>query len=75
MQAYRFETRISKKGTIQLPFNQQLVDREVEIFIFPKQDLKPNKNASIDFINKWAGFLSNVNTEDSKFQYLSEKYK
>ncbi|WP_310558300.1 hypothetical protein [Flavobacterium sp.] len=73
MQAYRFETRISKKGTIQLPFNQQLVDREVEIIIFPKQDLKPNKNAPIDFINKWAGFLSNVDTEDAKFQYLSEK--
>ena len=75
MQAYRFETRISKKGTIQLPFNQQLVDREVEIIIFPKQDLKPNKNASIDFVNKWAGFLANVDTEDSKFQYLSEKHK
>jgi hypothetical protein len=75
MQAYRFETRISKKGTIQLPFNQQLVDREVEIIIIPKQDLKSNKNASIDFINKWAGFLSNMDTEDSKFQYLSEKYK
>lgn len=73
MQAYRFETRISKKGTIQLPFNQQLFDREVEIIIFPKQYLKLNKNASIDFINKWAGFLSNVDTEDSKFQYLSEK--
>ena len=75
MQAYRFETRISKKGTIQLPFDQQLVDKEVEIIIIPKQDLKPNKNASIDFINKWAGFLSNVDTEDAKFQYLSEKYK
>ncbi len=75
MQAYRFETRISKKGVIQLPFNQQLVDREVEIIILPKQDLKANKNASVDFVNKWAGFLSNVNIEDSKFQYLKEKYK
>jgi hypothetical protein len=75
MQAYRFETRISKKGLIQLPFNQQFVDREVEIIILPKQDLKPNKNASIDFVNKWAGFLSNVNIEESKFQYLTEKYK
>lgn len=75
MQAYRFETRISKKGIIKLPFNQQLVDREVEIIILPKQDLKPNKDASIDFVNKWSGFLSKLNIEDSKFQYLSEKYK
>ena len=74
MLAYRFETRISKKGIIQLPLNQQLIDREVEIIILPKQYLKPNKNASVDFVNKWAGFLSNIN-EDLKFQYLSEKYK
>jgi len=75
MQAYRFEIRISKKGIIQLPFNQDLVDRDVEIIILPKQELKPNKNTSEDFIKKWAGFLSNSNFEDSKFQYLSEKYK
>jgi len=75
MQAYRFETRISKKGIIKLPFNKQLVDREVEIIIMPKQDLKSNKDASIDFVNKWSGFLSELNIEDSKFQYLSEKYK
>lgn len=75
MQAYRFETHISKKGIIKLPFNHQLVDREVEIIIMPKQDLKTNKEASIDFVNKWSGFLSKLNIEDSKFQYLSEKYK
>ena len=75
MQAYRFETRISKKGVIQLPFNFQLIDKEVEIIILPKQDLKPNKNASIDFVDKWAGFLSNMNIEDSKYKYLTEKYK
>jgi hypothetical protein len=75
MQAYRFETRISKEGVIQLPFNRQLIDREVEIIILPKQDLKPSKNASIDFIDKWAGFLTNINIEDSKYKYLNEKYK
>ena len=74
MLAYRFETRISKKGIIQLPLDQQLIDREVEIIILPKQYLKLNKNASVDFVNKWAGFLSNIN-EDLKFQYLTKKYK
>jgi len=75
MQAFRFETRISKKGTIQLPFNKQLIDREVEIIILPKYNLKPDKNASAHFIKKWAGFLSNIDPKDSKFNYLSEKYK
>jgi len=75
MQAYRFDTRISSKGVIQIPFNQQLMDREVEIIILPKQDLKPNKKASVDFIDKWAGFLTNTDTEDAKYQYLNNKYK
>ncbi len=75
MQAFRFETRISKKGVIQLPLNKQLIDREVEIIILTKQDLKPIKNASNDFIDKWAGFLTNVDISDSKYQYLSNKYK
>jgi hypothetical protein len=74
MQAFRFETRISKKGIIQLPFNQELFDREVEIIILPKTELKTNENASVDFVNKWAGFLSQM-TDDSKYQYLSDKYK
>jgi hypothetical protein len=68
MQAYRFETRISKKGIIQLPYNELLIDREVEIIIMPKQDIKATKNASVDFVNKWAGFLSNANIENSKFK-------
>jgi hypothetical protein len=75
MQAYRFETRISKKGTIQLPFNKQLIDREVEIIILPKQDLKSDKKSAADFVKKWTGFLSSTNIEDSKFKYLNEKYK
>jgi hypothetical protein len=75
VKAFRFETRISKKGVIQLPLNQQLVDREVEIIILPKLHLKPTKNAALDFIDKWAGFLSNIDIADSKYQYLSNKYK
>jgi len=75
MQAYRFETRISKKGVIQLPLDQELIDREVEIIILPKQELKPVKNASADFIEKWAGFLSNADIDDSKYEYLTNKYK
>jgi len=74
MQAYRFETRISKKGIIHLPLDQQLFDKEVEIIILPKQYLKPSKNASTYFVKKWAGFLSNID-DDLKFQYLNEKYK
>jgi len=71
----QLQTHISKNGVIQLPSNQQLSDRDVEVIILSKPDFKPNKNASADFVNKWTGFLSNNIVEDSKFQYLSKKYK
>ena len=75
MQAYRFETRVSKNGIIKLPSDMHLPDREVEIIILPKENINPNKKASVDFINRWAGFLSGRNIADSKLQYLNEKYK
>jgi hypothetical protein len=75
MEVYRYETRISKKGVIKLPINQQLKDRDVEIIILPRKDIRSKKKSSLDFIKKWAGFLSNVNIEDTKYQYLNEKYK
>lgn len=75
MQAYRFETKISKNGIIQIPLNTNLVDKEVEVIILQKQ-AKSNKNMSSEkFIEKWAGFLQNNNTETTKFEYLSNKYK
>ena len=74
MQAYRIETRVSKKGIIKLPSDHELNGKEVEIIILPKQDTNLKKNAATDFVNKWAGVLSGVN-EDAKYQYLTEKYK
>lgn len=76
MQTYRFDTRISKDGIIQLPYNQQLMGKEVEIIIMPKEDIKQGKNTTSEFIDKWAGFLTDENNiEESKFLYLTEKYK
>lgn len=75
MQAYRFETRISKSGQIHIPLSNLLYDKEVEIIILPKQKLKSTKSNSADFIAKWAGFMADSVGEDAKFQYLTEKYK
>ena len=75
MQSYRFETRITKNGLIQIPLSNQLFDKEVEIIILPKQKQKTTRLSSSDFINKWTGFLKDSNADDLKFQYLSEKYK
>ena len=75
MRAFKFDTRISKDGTIQIPFTPSLYNTEVEITIVPKVVKKNHKNAGKDFVKKWAGFLSIDDTDSSKLDYLSEKYK
>jgi len=75
MQAYKFETKISKTGQIKLPLNSQLFDKEVEIIIVPKQEIKTTKLKASDIIDKWCGFLSNTDTDDLKYRYLTDKYK
>jgi hypothetical protein len=74
MQAYKFETRISKTGQIKLPLTDHLFGKEVEIIIVPKQEKKSSDLNITNFIDKWTGFLTGVNVEDSKYQYF-EKYK
>jgi|GEM_PF-1563562 len=37
MQAYKFDTQISKDGTITIPFTPDLIGREVELIILPKE--------------------------------------
>ena len=75
MLAYRFETRISKNGLIQIPISNKLFDKEVEIIILPKSKKKNTKSSSSDFIKNWSGFLSNQDVDESKFSYLTEKYQ
>ena len=36
---------------------------------------KGNKKAGREFVDKWAGFLNSKDTDASKFDYLSEKYR
>ncbi len=75
MRAFKFETRISKDGTIQIPFTPSLYDTEVEIIIVPKNIKKISLKAGREFVKKWAGFLNSNDIDSSKFDYLSEKYK
>ena len=74
MRAFKFDTRISKDGTIQLPFTPSLFNTEVEIIIVPKEEKKLIKRAGRKFVEQWAGFLNSNDTDSSKFDYLSEKY-
>lgn len=79
MEAYKFETTILENGVIQLPQISKFANQEIELFIVLKQ--KHKKSDTIEeqtieqFTNKWKGFLKGSSPEDSKFRYVSEKYK
>lgn len=46
-----------------------------EITIMSEATKKNRKLMATNFVNKWAGFLENVDTDASKDKYLTEKYK
>jgi hypothetical protein len=75
MKTLRFRTRISKSGTIHLPKNSSLADKEVDVIIMPKTRRSRKTLKAKDFVEKWAGFLFPLESNDSKFDYLMEKYK
>ncbi len=75
MKTIRFRTRISKSGTIQLPMNSSLADKEVDVIIMPKTRRLRKTLKAKEFVEKWAGFLYPLESKDSKFDYLMEKYK
>lgn len=75
MKAYRFLVKVSETGMIQIPYDLSLYNSEVEIIILPKAKPQEEKMKARDFVKKWAGFLSNSDTDQSKFDYLSDKYK
>ena len=75
MKTLRFRTRISKSGTIHLPKNSFLADKEVDVIIMPKTRRLRKTLKAREFVEKWAGFLYPIESNDSKFDYLIEKYK
>lgn len=75
MKAVRFVTKVSETGTIQIPNSPTLFDQEVEVIVFPKATKGKKSMKATEFVNKWAGFLNDGDTEKQKFDYLSEKYK
>lgn len=75
MKSYRFRTRVSRTGIIQVPDSASLQDKEVDVILVPR--IKPinEKSNARSFVEKWTGFLNVTDTDLSKYAYLSEKYK
>jgi len=75
MKTYKFNTRITKTGSIQIPFTPALIDKEVEVIIIPKTAGKAKNFTAKKFVKKWAGSLSPDNLDEAKYLYLKGKYK
>jgi hypothetical protein len=82
MQAYKFNTRVSEKGIISLPFGSKLFNTDVEVIILPKFEKKTNQEekeyTAMDFLRDWTGILADVSDEEVanfKYEHLMEKHK
>ncbi len=75
MKVYRYRTKISHKGTIKIPLDPALYNKEVDVIILQKEDIKEKEFTAKEFVEKWTGFLHHKDTDKSKYGYLSDKYK
>lgn len=75
MEVFRFDTKISKEGVIKVPLRSGLFDMEAQVIILLKEKKDKKRMTARDFVNRWGGVLKKDQVEDTKFGYLSEKYK
>lgn len=79
MEAYKFETTVSKNGTIQLPEISKFANRKIEVSIIIKQQVgqeeTKKEQTPEQFTGKWRGLLKGINPDEAKYRYLSEKFK
>lgn len=75
MKVYRYKTKISQEGMISVPLDPALYNTEVDVIILQKEDKTGKALTAKEFVEKWKGFLKNDDTEKSKYDYLSDKYK
>jgi hypothetical protein len=69
MKVYRYKTKISNKGELMISLNPALYNKEVDVIILQKENKRRENFKAKDFVDKWAGFLKNNDTD--KINYLS----
>ena len=79
MTIYKFDTVVSENGVIKMPGVRRLARRKVEIFVIPKpESIHANavrdENPVDQFLTKWQGAFTGVDSDSLKSQYLQEKY-
>lgn len=76
MEARKFATKVHENGILKIPELKKYKNQKVEVFVVIKPENNKQKNKSInDFLTKWSGFFSSIDTDDPKYNYLTEKHK
>ncbi len=75
MQTYKFQTKVSGDGSIQIPNYQEFRNLDVDVVITKKIPTEQSKISADEFIRNVAGVLSDKEIDTAKLDYLLEKYK
>lgn len=75
MNIFRFKTKIPKNRIIKIPRSAHVTDKSVEIIVLSEQEKSTDAKTAHEFVDTWAGFLQNINPDNLKSEYLTEKYK
>ena len=75
METIHFTTKISKTGTIRVPLNLSLENKEVEVILIHRGKSISERRKGRLFLDKWSGFMQSSALNDPKFEYLMTKHK
>ncbi len=77
MEVLKFVTKVRKHGIIKIPELESYTNKKVDVTVTLNfgEENKPAQNKIDDFLEKWAGFFSKVDTNDAKYNYLMEKHQ
>jgi hypothetical protein len=70
MRTYKYKTKISNEGAIEVPISPDLYDKEVDLIIIAEGDNQRRKITGKEFVKKWSGFLKDADIENAKSEYL-----
>lgn len=74
MQTYKFQTKVSGDGSIQIPNYQEFKNLDVDVVITKRIPTEQGKISADEFIRNVAGVLSDKDIDTAKLDYLLEKY-
>ena len=77
MEAYKFETTVLENGVIKIPEIAKYQNQKVQIFLVPEYAIQEkNKEQHIEeFLNKWVGYFSEIETNDIRYNAIMQKHK